>query len=80
MPYPGMLHPETLHLCRTLLTCSFTGGTQTQFCVSLCGVSGSWCAEDIFEASECLLGKWFDSKHDFTPPNILLGLLLCLWM
>ena len=23
---------------------------------------------------------WFDSKHDFTPSTILLGLLLCPWM
>ena len=27
-----------------------------------------------------LLGKGFDSKCDFTPPAILLGLLLCPWM
>ena len=26
-----------------LLTRIFTGDTQTQFCLSLCGVSGSWC-------------------------------------
>ena len=26
-----------------------------------------------------LAGKGFDSKHDFTPPTILLGLLLCPW-
>ena len=25
---------------------------QTQFCVSLCGVSGSWCAQGLFEPSE----------------------------
>ena len=23
---------------------------------------------------------WFDSKCDFAPPTVLLGLLLCLWM
>ena len=27
---------------------------QTQFCVSLCGVSGSWCAQGLFEPSEHL--------------------------
>ena len=26
---------------------NFAGDTQTQFCLSLCGVSGSWCAQDI---------------------------------
>ena len=34
-----------------LLTCTSTGDTQTQFCLSLCGVSGSWCAQGIFEPS-----------------------------
>ena len=28
-----------------LLTCTSTGDTQTQFWLSLCGVSGSWCAQ-----------------------------------
>ena len=28
-----------------LLTCTSAGDTQTQFCLSLCGVSGSWCAQ-----------------------------------
>ena len=30
-----------------LLTRTSTGDTQTQFCLSLCGVSGSWCAQNI---------------------------------
>ena len=34
-----------------LLTCTSAGDTQTQFCLSLCGVSGSWCAQGIFEPS-----------------------------
>ena len=28
---------------RPLLTCTSTGDAQTQFCLSLCGVPGSWC-------------------------------------
>ena len=32
--------------------------TQTQFCLSLCGVSGSWCIEGIFGPSECLWRIW----------------------
>ena len=32
--------------------------TQTQFCLSLCGVSGSWCAQGFFESSEHLLCVW----------------------
>ena len=27
-----------------------------------------------------LVGTWFDSKLDFAPPTILLGLLLCPWI
>ena len=41
-----------------LLTHTSTGDTQTQFCLSLCGVSGSWCAQGLFEPSECLWQVW----------------------
>ena len=34
-----------------LLTRTSTGDTQTQFCLSLCGVSGSWCAQGLSEPS-----------------------------
>ena len=37
-----------------LLTRTSTGDTQTWFCLSLCGVSGSWCAQGLFEPSEHL--------------------------
>ena len=32
-----------------LLSCTSTGDTQTQFCLSLCGVHGSWCTQGLFE-------------------------------
>ena len=41
-----------------LLTHTSTGDTQTQFCLSLCGVSGSWCAKGMFEPSEHLWQVW----------------------
>ena len=41
-----------------LLTHTSTGDTQTQFCLSLCGVSGSWCAQGMFEPSEHLWMEW----------------------
>ena len=41
-----------------LLTCTTTGETQTQFCLSLCGVSGSWCAQGLFEPPERLWWEW----------------------
>ena len=43
---------------RPLLTCTYAGDTQTQFWLSLCGVSGSWCAQGLFEPSECLWWVW----------------------
>ena len=41
-----------------LLTYTSSGDTQTQFSLSLCGVSGSWCAQSVFEPSECLWRVW----------------------
>ena len=37
-----------------LLTCASSGDTQTQFCLSLCGISGSWYAQGLFGPSEHL--------------------------
>ena len=58
MPDPGLLHPEPLPLSSPLLTHTSAGDTQTQFFLSLCGVSGSWCAQGLFEPSECLWWVW----------------------
>ena len=33
-----------------LLTCTATGDTQTKFCLSLCLVSRSWCAQGLIES------------------------------
>ena len=41
-----------------LLTHTFTGDTQTQFWLSICGVSGSWCVQGLFEPSEHLWRVW----------------------
>ena len=41
-----------------MLTRPSTGGTQTQFCLSLCGVSESWCAQGLLEPCECLWWEW----------------------
>ena len=37
-----------------LLTCTSTGDAPTHFSLSLCGVSGSWCIQGLFEPSEHL--------------------------
>ena len=43
---------------RPLPTCTSAGDTQTQFCLSLCGVPRFWCAQGLFEPSECLWWEW----------------------
>ena len=79
----GLLHPEPLLLQQA------TGDpylhrrhsdTQRQVWLSLCGVSGSCCKQGFVWAFQTsLVGMEFDSKCYFTPPTIILGLLLCLW-
>ena len=41
-----------------LLTHSSTGDAPTHFCLSLCVVPGSWCAQDLFEPSEHIWQEW----------------------
>ena len=51
----------TQNLCSwssPLLTHTSAGDTQTQFWLSLCGVSGSWCTQGMFEPSEHLWQVW----------------------
>ena len=77
MPYLGPLHPEPLPLQQATADLYHTGDTQTQFWLSLCGVSGSWCAQGLNPLSASgAIG--FASKHDFAPPTILPG-RLCPW-
>ena len=60
----GLCHTQmccTQSLCpcgRPPPTHTSTGDTQTQFCVSLCGVPGSWCTQGLFEPSEHLWREW----------------------
>ena len=56
-----------------LLTHTSTGDTQTEFCLSLCGVSGSWFAQGLLEPSERLCQVWGFIL------NIILLLLLSCW-
>ena len=58
MPYPGLLHPEPLPCGRPLLTHTPAGNTQTQFCLSLCGVPRFWCTQGMFEHCEHLWQVW----------------------
>ena len=43
---------------RPLLTWTSSGDTHTQFWLSLCEVSRSWCTHGLFEPSECLWWVW----------------------
>ena len=55
-----------------LLTHTSTGDAQTQFCLSLCGVHGSWCAQGLFEPSECLWQEWgliLNANSPLLPPS-----------
>ena len=72
-PVPEVGHCRPVRLQETLKHTFFS---------SLCGFSGSWCAQGFvwaFWASQAGMG--FDSKPYFTPPTILLGFLLfpCTW-
>ena len=61
-----------------LIHCSSTGDTQTQFWLSLCGVSEPWCAQGFVWALQgSLSGMGFDSKWNVAPHTIFLGLILC---
>ena len=57
-----------------------SGDTQTQCYLSLCGVSGSWCAQVMFEPSEHLWRVWSLILNMISHiPYHLAGLLLCPW-
>ena len=52
-----LCHTHTQSPCpcgRPLPTHNSTGDAQTQFCLSLCGVPGSWCTQGLSEPSEHL--------------------------
>ena len=51
-------HPESPSLQQTTADPNLTGDAQTQSCLSLCGVPGSWCAQGLFEPSEGLWREW----------------------
>ena len=73
MPHPGLLHPEALPLQQFTADCTSAGDTQTQFWLSLCGISGSWCAQGLFEPFKCLWQVWGLILNAVSP------LLPCCW-
>ena len=83
MSYPGRCTKSPCPCSKPLLTCASTGDTQTLKgrSGSISGVSASWCTQGFVRALRpSLAGMGFDYKRDFSPPTILLGLLLCPWI
>ena len=60
----GLCHTQVCYIqspwpCSSpVLIHTSTGDTQTQFWLSLCGISGSWCTQYLFETSEGLWEEW----------------------
>ena len=63
-----------------LLTCTSAGDSNTVLAQSLWGLWVLVCTSFVWALQASLAGMGFDSKHNFSPPTILLGLLLCPWM
>ena len=63
-----------------MLTCNSTGDAQTQFCLSPWDPWVLVHTRLVWTLWASLVGMEFDSKCEFTPPTVLLGLLLCPWM
>ena len=57
MPHPGLPHPEPLPLQQPTAD-PYLLRRLSQSWLSLCGVPGSWCTQNLFEPSECLWRKW----------------------
>ena len=68
-----MLHPEPLPLWQATNDPYLLRRHSKQFCLSLCGVSGSWCAQGMFEPSDYLWKVWG------LIINVILPLIPCCW-
>ena len=82
----GLCHTQvccTQSLCphsSPLLARTSSGDTQTQFCLSLCGVSGSWCTQGLSQPSEHLWRVWGLILNAISPLLQSCWGLLCPWM
>ena len=80
MPYPGLLHPEPLPLQQaTADPYLHRRHSNTVLAQSLWGRWVLVCTRFVWARRVSLVGMGFDSKCDFAPPTIFLGLLLCPW-
>ena len=58
MPYPRLLHPDPLPLQQATADLYLLKRHSDIVCLSLCGISGSWCTQAMFEPSERLWQVW----------------------
>ena len=81
MPYPGLLHPEPLPLWQATADPYLHRRYSNSFgSVSVGSLSPGAHKVCLSPLRASLAGMVFDSKCDFAPPTILLGLLLFPWM
>ena len=75
---PGLLQPEPLSLWQaTADPCLHSGHSKAGLAQSWWGLWVLVSTGFVWALQGPLVGMEFDSKYDFTPPTILLGLLLC---
>ena len=80
MPHPGLLHPEPLSLQQSTSDLYLhRRPSDTALAQSLWGLWVLVCTRFARALQASLAGMGFDSKCDFGPPTILLG-LLCPWV
>ena len=78
MPYPGLLHPEPLPLQQsTSNPYLHRRHSNTVLSQSLWGLWVLVHTRFVWALWASLMGMGFDSKCDFAPPTILLGIILC---
>ena len=58
MPYSGLLQSESLPLWQATADPYLHRRHSNTFWLSLCGISGSWCTQALFEPSEHLWRVW----------------------
>ena len=81
MPYPSLMHPEPLPLRQsTADPYLHRRHSNTVLSQSLWGLWVLVCTRFVWALWASLAGMGFDSKSEFAPPTIFLGLLLCPWM
>ena len=81
MPYRGLLHTEPLPLKQSTADLYLhRRHSNTVLSQSLWGLWVLVHIRFVWALWELLVGVEFDSKREFAPPTLSLGLLLCFWM